>query len=77
MKTVAAVMSALALSLGLSAVQAAEPAPEQVVAGETFDQKCGRWADYQGLRDKARTEYVQDCMRELRYPDKPSEGGDD
>ena len=75
MKTAATVMGALALSLGLSAVQASEPATQQVAASETFEQKCGRWADYQSLKDKARAEYVQDCVRELRFPDKPSEGG--
>jgi len=77
MKTVATIMGALALSLGLTAAHAAEPAKQQVAAApESFDQKCGRWADYQGLKDKDRAEYVQDCVRELRFPDKPAAGGD-
>lgn len=76
MKHVTVVVTALTLGLGLSAAQAAEPA-QQVASGETHEQKCGRWADYQGLKDNVRAEYVQDCLRELRNPDKPSGGGDD
>lgn len=76
MKQIAAVIVALSLSLGLSAAQAAEPA-SQVASGETHDQMCGRWASYQGLKDGALSEYVQDCLRELRIPDKADGGGDD
>lgn len=76
MKQLAAVIIALTLGLGLSAARAAEPAL-QVASAESNDQKCGRWADYQGLKDGARSEYVQDCLRELRIPDKADGGGDD
>jgi len=76
MKQLAALIATLTLGLGLSAVQAADPA-QQVASGETHEQMCGRWAEYQGLKDSVYTEYVQDCLRELRIPDKADGGGDD
>jgi hypothetical protein len=76
MKQLAAVIVAVALGLGLSAARAAESA-QQIASGETNEQKCGRWAEYQGLKDSVHAEYIQDCLRELRHPDNADGGGDD
>jgi len=70
--------SAIALALTGAAVYAAEPAqPLQIASAETFEQQCGRWADFQNLKDNVRAEYITDCLRELHHPDKPDQGGDD
>jgi len=73
MKSTSLLFGAIALALAGTAAQAADAA----AAGETFEQKCGRWADYQSLKDNSRAEYVTDCMRELHHPEKPAEGDDD
>lgn len=65
------------LALLASAVSAAEIPSIQVASGETNDQKCARWAGYQGLKGATLAEYVKDCQLELRVPDKEEGGGDD
>lgn len=77
MKSIAAPLAALVIALVAGNTQAAEPAAPGPLAGETPDQKCARWADHQGLKDQARTEYIKDCLLDLRVPDKKKDQGDD
>jgi hypothetical protein len=76
MKHITMLAGTTALVLGLSVVQAAEQT-SQLGTGETHEQKCARWADYQGLAGDKRAEYQQDCLLDLRVPDKENGGGDD
>jgi len=75
MKHIMMLIGTTALVLGLSAVQAAEQTSQQGTS-ETHAQKCGRWADYQGLAGDKRAEYQQDCLLDLRVPGRKSGGGD-
>jgi len=74
MKSMMWIAGAVTLAVLAATAQAADPTQ---AAGESFDQKCGRWADYQGLKDTVRSEYMTDCVRELRHPDQAEAGGDD
>jgi len=76
MKRTLLMTGAVAAVLLSSAVVAADQPPAQT-AGETNDQKCGRWADYQGLNNDARAEYVKDCLIDLKVPEKQADNSDD
>ena len=67
---------AAVMVLMASAVPAAEQSDTQVVAGETNEQKCERWADHQKLQGTAKAEYIKDCLIDLRVPEKQEGGGD-
>jgi len=74
MKSLICIVGAATLSVLATTTHAADPAQS---GGESFDQKCGRWADYQNLKDTPRLEYVTDCVRELQHPDKAEGGADE
>ncbi|UCH53176.1 MAG: hypothetical protein JSW09_11455 [Pseudomonadota bacterium] len=49
---------------------------DPIPANETSQQKCDRWADYRKLSGAERTEFVKDCLLDLRVPEEQEGGGD-
>jgi len=66
-------VTAVAISATVLATEAARALPN----GETNEQKCGRWADYDSLQGDKRAEFLKDCLIDLKVPDAQEEGGDE
>lgn len=67
-------VTAMAMS---AAVWATEPA-KSIWGSESSEQKCGRWADYDNLKDEKRSEFMKECLFDLRVTEvKQEDGGGD
>lgn len=57
-----------------SAAQAAGKSKAEAASGESQEQQCARWAGNQNLQGADKAEYMKDCPRDLRVPDKKDDG---
>lgn len=67
------ILAAAALAFGTVPSLASEAA-EAVPDRETAEADCKRWAAETGVAEEERKAYIEDCVRELLYPDKPEKG---
>jgi len=75
MKQIKILIGAAAVAMSASA-WAMEPA-KPLSINETNEQKCNRYADYDNLQGEKRSEFVKDCLIELKVPDTQESGGDE